>query len=114
MNDYQEDRKPDRFMLITPLDEDLIIALDIEPSTPRGKVIELIKEYICRRGKKCSLCGKTHNRRDLTIDRRKPISHGGRDNIENLQLLCHNCSELKGNSTMLQVRKRLREQKNKR
>ncbi|MFH1722192.1 MAG: HNH endonuclease signature motif containing protein [Candidatus Altiarchaeota archaeon] len=99
------------FRLIEPLDENLIETLKADPATPKGKIIDLIKEHIFRRSKKCSLCGNRCNRRDLGIGRRKPISHGGKDNIENLQLLCFSCSELKGNSTMLQIRKKLWVQK---
>ncbi len=111
MSRYQRDKY--KFSLIEPIDDSLIQTLGIEHGTPKADIISLIKEYMCRRGKKCALCGKTFNRKDLTIDRRKSISHGGKDNMDNLQLLCHNCSELKGNSTMLQVRKQLRLQKGK-
>ncbi len=99
------------FRLIDPLDESLLQTLNAEPGASRGAVITLIKEYLCRRGRRCSLCGKGFNRRDLTIDRRRPISHGGKDNIENLQLLCYECSALKGGGTMLDIRKKIRAQK---
>jgi|GEM_PF-1441840 len=111
MTDSYEGKPAPKFNLIVPLDENLIRTLKADSSTPRGEIINLIKEYICRRGKKCSLCGKRCYRQDLIIDRRKPISHGGKDNIENLQLLCQKCSELKGNNTMLQIRKKIRAEK---
>ncbi|MFH0859783.1 MAG: HNH endonuclease signature motif containing protein [Candidatus Altiarchaeota archaeon] len=111
MTNYDEAKKAHEFKFIEPLDESLILALNAEPDTPKDKMVYLIKEHLCRRGRKCSLCGKSYNRRNLIIDRRKPVSHGGRDNIENLQLLCHKCSALKGGSTMLQIRKKLRAQK---
>ena len=98
------------FMLINPIDESLLETLNADSSTPRAEVIDLIKEYIGRRSRKCGLCGKTHNRRELQIDRRKPLSHGGKDNIKNLQLLCQKCKEIKGDNTMLQTRKNLREE----
>ncbi|MFH1835512.1 MAG: HNH endonuclease signature motif containing protein [Methanobacteriota archaeon] len=111
MNDSYEGKPVNEFKLMEPLDERLIQTLKADSSTPKGEIINLIKEHICRRGKKCRLCGKRCYRRDLIIDRRKPISHGGKDNIENLQLLCQKCSALKGNNTMLQIRKKLRAEK---
>jgi hypothetical protein len=68
----------EEFRFIKPLDEGLMQALNVDPSTPRGKIVDLIKEYICRRGKRCSLCGKRKNRKELNIDRRKPKSQGGK------------------------------------
>ncbi|MFH1789226.1 MAG: HNH endonuclease [Candidatus Altiarchaeota archaeon] len=109
-----EAKEAPEFKLIEPLNESLILTLKAEPFVPKGKIIDLIKEHLCRRGKKCSLCKKTYDRQDLRIDRRKPISRGGQDNIGNLQLLCHKCAALKGSKTMLQTRKKIRTQKNQR
>ena len=111
MTDRLEAQEAHEFKLIEPLDESLILTLKAAADMPKGRIIDLLKEHLCRRGKNCALCGKNFNRRELIIDRRKPISHGGRDNIENLQLLCHRCSALKGDNTMLQIRKKLRAQK---
>lgn len=111
MTMYHSAKGANEFKLIEPIDESLAELFDVHPGMPKGAVIDRIKEYLCRRGKKCSLCGKSRHRRELKIDRRKPVSHGGKDNIENLQLLCYRCSALKGNSTMLEMRKTLRMKK---
>lgn len=44
-------------------------------------------------GGKCKKCKSSDN---LTIDHIVPIKKGGRDNIENLQLLCRSCNSKKG------------------
>lgn len=44
--------------------------------------------------KKCLICGTGKN---LTIDHIKPVSLGGKNNIENLQVLCSACNQIKGN-----------------
>jgi len=99
---------PNEFRLSATLDESLLAALGATADMPRGCIIDLIKEYLVRRGKRCALCGKTYNRRELNIDRRRPASKEGGDNIENLQLLCRGCVVLKGTGSMLDVRKRMR------
>jgi 5-methylcytosine-specific restriction enzyme A len=35
---------------------------------------------------------------ELTLDHRVPISKGGRNNDDNLQTMCRDCNEAKGNS----------------
>lgn len=48
----------------------------------------------------CSLCGarpSKNNDVELDIDHIVPISKGGSDDIENLQVLCHRCNRAKGN-----------------
>jgi len=42
----------------------------------------------------CKTCGK---REDLEIDHIRPVTKGGKDNIENLQTLCKRCNVKKGN-----------------
>lgn len=68
-----------------------------------SKKQKLIKKY----GKYCYLCNvelTTSNpndkirETDMTIDHVKPISKGGKSNIENLRLCCHKCNSNKGNS----------------
>ena len=56
---------------------------------------------------RCNGCGNAYKPRDLTLDHIKPESKGGSNDIENLQLLCHNCNSIKGNRTMEYLRKRL-------
>jgi len=45
----------------------------------------------------CTQC-KSHNN-DLEIDHVVPISRGGKNNFENLQLLCSKCNRTKSDST---------------
>jgi 5-methylcytosine-specific restriction endonuclease McrA len=99
------------FRLAKVLDATLLETLGATADMPRGRIVDLIKEYLCRRGRVCAFCGKTFNRRELYIDHRKPSGHGGLDNLENLQLLCIKCSQFKGKGTMLDARKRLRQRK---
>lgn len=96
------------FRLIEPLDEGLLSELKVPADMPEEGIINLIREHLYRRDNRCALCGKAFQRRELTVDRRRPVSHGGGDGIKNLQLLCRKCSELKGTGSMLDVRKRLR------
>jgi 5-methylcytosine-specific restriction endonuclease McrA len=44
--------------------------------------------------KQCKVCKTDKN---LTIDHIIPISKGGKSNIENLQILCAKCNQLKAN-----------------
>jgi len=108
MAKYYKGKKLDPFRLQTPIDEGLTQAIGAQPGAPRSDIIALIKEYLCRRGKKCSLCNKTFNRKNLVIDRRRPSSKGGGDDIGNLHLLCLACADLKGKGSMLDARKKLR------
>lgn len=51
------------------------------------------KWVIARRdGLRCYICGEFDN---LTVDHILPKSQGGKDNIENLQLLCVECHKVK-------------------
>ncbi|MBU0762556.1 MAG: HNH endonuclease [Candidatus Altiarchaeota archaeon] len=101
------------FKLSDRIDEDLLETIGATQEMPKGAIVDMIKEYLFRRGKACALCKKTQHRKKLSINHRIPKSKGGRDNIENLQLLCARCLELKGDKTMLETRKKIRTQKNK-
>lgn len=46
---------------------------------------------------RCRFCGAQN---DLVIDHIFPVSKGGGNQIENLQTLCKNCNELKGNKVV--------------
>lgn len=51
---------------------------------------------ISRDGAECRWCGA---RSDLTIDHVQPLSAGGSNELDNLQLLCQTCNERKGSRT---------------
>ena len=59
---------------------------------------------------KCNGCGLKFVVRNLTVDHIKPFSKGGTERLTNLQLLCNSCNSMKGNGTMAQLKKRLKEQ----
>lgn len=59
----------------------------IIPSKVRAYIFER-DEYSCNR------CGATDR---LAIDHIHPVSKGGTNDIENLQILCHACNSQKGN-----------------
>ena len=105
------DRREREFILSEPVDEALLLELAAPPGITRSEVVNMIKEHLIRRGKTCALCGKYHNRKELSIDHRRPPKLGGRDNLDNLQLLCPNCIHLKGAGTMLEARKKQRQNK---
>jgi 5-methylcytosine-specific restriction endonuclease McrA len=46
------------------------------------------------RSKCCAFCGATKN---LTIDHIKPLSKGGKNELENIQVLCWECNKFKSN-----------------
>jgi 5-methylcytosine-specific restriction endonuclease McrA len=46
---------------------------------------------------RCRFCGGQNN---LVIDHIFPVSKGGGNQIENLQTLCKNCNDLKGNKVL--------------
>ena len=51
------------------------------------------EELIKKNGNKCSICGRKFDEFEHpTIDHIFPISLGGKDNIENLQLTCNICN----------------------
>ena len=45
---------------------------------------------------RCAYCGHTHRSRYLVIDHKHPVSRGGGDENDNLQLLCNSCNMRKG------------------
>ena len=46
---------------------------------------------------RCALCGVTKKDRPLDVDHIKPRSKGGKNEYENLQVLCAKCNRSKGN-----------------
>lgn len=59
----------------------------------QGKRAQLMLALIDRDGYGCKQCGTQD---DLTIDHIVPVSKGGSDDPDNLQLLCQNCNSQKG------------------
>ena len=52
-----------------------------------------VRKFIFNRdGEKCKYCGTTKN---LTLDHIFPVSKGGEDTFENLQVLCRSCNSKK-------------------
>jgi 5-methylcytosine-specific restriction endonuclease McrA len=50
-----------------------------------------------RDGERCRRCGTTEG---LTLDHIIPLSKGGTNRIDNLQLLCGPCNRAKGNEVI--------------
>ncbi len=74
--------------------------LDTEP-VPDSMRFKLLKEA----GGRCALCGATKNEQPLDIDHIKPRSRKGKNNEENLQVLCAKCNRSKGNKDETDFRK---------
>ena len=55
---------------------------------------EIRKSVFSRDANKCCKCGSKKN---LEVDHIKPISLGGTNDLENLQILCRKCNRTKGN-----------------
>ena len=57
---------------------------------------------------KCFYCGRTNRIRYLEIDHKYPLSRGGSNEIDNLQLLCTPCNMRKGIQSDGEFRRRYR------
>ena len=55
---------------------------------------------------RCAYCGRTHRSHYLEIDHKYPVSRGGNDKIDNLQLLCTPCNMRKGIQSDEEFRRR--------
>ncbi|MCY4419161.1 MAG: DNA methyltransferase [Cytophagales bacterium] len=87
---------------------------DIPSRTDLGKVppyncIENREILYGQQKGKCAGCKILFHFKNLTIDHDKPVSKGGQDTLDNLQLLCSNCNSIKGDRTMAYLLKRLKE-----
>lgn len=54
---------------------------------------DLTYELAVKYGYRCLCCGST---RRLGLDHIVPVSRGGKTELDNLQLLCHDCNRKKG------------------
>ncbi len=82
-----------------------------EPTRSRPRFSPREKEALYKeQGGKCNGCGRKVAKVDLEVDHIIPLSKGGSDRFNNLQLLCSRCNSSKGDGTMAQLRKRLRQQ----
>jgi ATP adenylyltransferase len=78
--------------------------LDTDP-IPDSLRYRVLKES----GGRCSLCGATKKERPVDVDHIKPRSKGGKNEYENLQVLCSKCNRSKGNKDDTDFRGDLRE-----
>ncbi len=86
------------------LEELYVKRNELENIVPKKKAKKRRKEFnknrdslmlkvIKRDGYQCAIC-ETSN--DLAVDHIKPLSKGGGDDLENLQILCRHCNSRKG------------------
>lgn len=63
----------------------------------------IIRTLISKTGGKCEYCGRTCNKKNMTIDHVLPVSRGGLTEIQNLRLACYPCNQEKGNGISFDV-----------
>ena len=61
--------------------------------SPKRGILGKDRDSILKRDKLCLKCGSDKN---LTVDHILPISKGGGNEFNNLQILCKKCNSLKG------------------
>lgn len=66
---------------------------DTVPDNAREK---LISQHVAENGWTCTRCSR--QRRDLQADHIIPIAQGGRNSWQNLQVLCSECNQKKGDT----------------
>ena len=82
-----------------------------EPTRSRPRFSPREKDALFReQSGKCNGCRKKFAKRNLTVDHIRPFSQGGGERLNNLQLLCGACNSMKGDGTMAELRKKLRQQ----
>jgi 5-methylcytosine-specific restriction endonuclease McrA len=57
-----------------------------------ANLADLMYDLVLRDGYRCLCCGST---KGLNIDHVRPVSKGGKTELENLQILCRSCNEAK-------------------
>jgi len=80
-------------------DEQLAIIGKLDkPKTVRIAIPKTVREMVYENGHGiCAICGKPVDINDFTIDHIVPISRGGSNNPDNLQIACEDCNKLKSN-----------------
>ena len=82
---------------------------DEKPNSGRHRSVlpQDVKNGLFRAQKgRCAYCGRTHRSHYLQIDHKHPVSRGGNDEINNLQLLCKPCNMRKGIQSDEEFRRR--------
>ena len=79
----------------------LVSALDMAKSkrvSPNRNIPQDVKNAVWKRdGRQCVMCGSN---KDLQYDHIIPLSLGGGNQVENIQLLCKDCNLTKSNKIM--------------
>ena len=86
------------------------VTLEKKRKTRAYKTDENFDELYGKQRGCCNGCGAHLRWQRLTFDHIEPQVRGGGDEIENLQLLCTHCNSTKGDGTMPDLRRRLKEQ----
>ena len=69
-------------------------------SSPRRRIPARTKTRLYKdQGGFCGGCAEPFAKRNLEVDHIWPVSRGGTDEYENLQLLCGHCNRVKGDRT---------------
>lgn len=87
----------------------LLVGYALRPKKPKRRSLKRHKSFLyAKQDGKCNGCSNEYEVKDLSIDHIKPKGKGGSDKTENLQLLCHNCNNLKGYRTMAYLKDKLK------
>lgn len=79
-------------------EEDNICRYGTEKNKERRKYSKEERKILYERsGGRCALCGRRLTLEEVTLDHILPISEGGCDDMNNLQIACFDCNQFKGN-----------------
>ena len=93
------ERKLQAFLQQRGLDAWASRMIETDPVPPA-----LRYQALMRSGGRCVLCGATKEDATLHVDHILPRSRGGKNTIDNLQVLCANCNEAKSNRDTTDLR----------